>query len=276
MITDEQREFRRDKIGGSDAAAACGVSEFRTPLQLWREKKGLEVVKTNIAMRRGNYLEPLLIELYKEQSGEAVNQPSNTFTHPAYPWMIANLDGITSSGKILECKTTTMFGDKWGEDGSDYIPDDYVFQLQHYCSVTGIDKAVLIVLDGFNNVRTYNYKSSQEIEDKLIVLESKFHDCLINDIEPVPISIGDYIKHSEKLKPEEFIHNDGEVNNLLDYYKNVKENEKTIKEKLDYVKLMLLRKMDKASVILDVNGKTLVDLRRGRFNVNYKNLENLV
>jgi len=31
---------RRKGIGGSDAAAICGVSPYRTPLQVWKDKRG--------------------------------------------------------------------------------------------------------------------------------------------------------------------------------------------------------------------------------------------
>ena len=43
-MTPEQRQAwlaeRRTGIGGSDAAAACGLSKYKTRLELWLDKRG--------------------------------------------------------------------------------------------------------------------------------------------------------------------------------------------------------------------------------------------
>lgn len=273
MITNEQEEFRKTRIGGSDAAAACGVSNYDTPLDLWRIKKGITIKEKTIAMEKGQYLEPLLIKIYQRKTGEKVLISKDTFTHAIYPWMIAHLDGLTESGKILECKTATYLDDKWGETGSDAVPDDYIFQMQHCCTVTGIKHADLIVLDNWNNHRIYNYTSSAEVEDKMLLLEMKFMEYIDNNIEPPPMSIPDYYNHTQMLKPHEFITTNYELEALINKYSELKKSDKSIKEAQDAIKLEILRKMDKASVIMDSYGNKIIDVSKGRFNVNYRNLE---
>ena len=43
MLTPEQKEARKNGIGGSDIAAICGVSSFKdhTPLSIYLEKIGV-------------------------------------------------------------------------------------------------------------------------------------------------------------------------------------------------------------------------------------------
>lgn len=273
MLTKDQEDFRKDKIGGSDAAAACGVSSYDSPLELYEIKKGLKKREVNVAMRRGRLLEPLIVDLYKEITKEEVNTDFDTFIHSEYHWMIANLDGITSSGKILECKSITFFDAKdWGPDGSNIIKEEYQYQLQHYCTVTGIKEAVLVALDAFGNVRMYNYKSNEETERKMIELEKVFYYCLTNDILPAPTKVQDFFNHPDKLKADEYIYIDEELKFNLQRIEDCKKSEKDLKEHEDRIKLMILKKMDKASAILDINGDKIVDVSKGRFNINYKRL----
>jgi len=40
MAYEEWLEWRKKGIGGSDASAVCGVSRYRSPIELWLEKTG--------------------------------------------------------------------------------------------------------------------------------------------------------------------------------------------------------------------------------------------
>ncbi len=51
---EEWLELRRNSIGGSDSAAACGMSPWKSPLELYCDKMGMIPDKeTNESMRRG-------------------------------------------------------------------------------------------------------------------------------------------------------------------------------------------------------------------------------
>ena len=54
-------------IGGSDAAAVCGLSPWTSPVELWKIKTGQKKQKdisANAAVERGVRMEPALRELY--------------------------------------------------------------------------------------------------------------------------------------------------------------------------------------------------------------------
>ena len=56
--TEEGFEFRKTKIGSSDAPIIMGESPWKTPQQLWEEKMGLkESSYENAAIQRGKQLE---------------------------------------------------------------------------------------------------------------------------------------------------------------------------------------------------------------------------
>src|SRR5436190_9106154 len=99
---------RRDKLGGSEAAAACGVDPWRSPLMLWFEKLNGIDTEDNEAMRIGRKLQEPIAELVSEEGTEIMPAPEDGFTHPTLPWMIVHPDGLCSiDGErgIAEIKT---------------------------------------------------------------------------------------------------------------------------------------------------------------------------
>ena len=64
MTRDEWIKFRKNYIGGSDAAAIIGLNPFVTPYSLWAEKTGrLPEREDNEAMRQGRDLEQYVADL---------------------------------------------------------------------------------------------------------------------------------------------------------------------------------------------------------------------
>ena len=56
-------EYRKQGIGGSDAAVVCGISRYKSPVELWMEKTGqLPSQETGEAAYWGNLLESLVRE----------------------------------------------------------------------------------------------------------------------------------------------------------------------------------------------------------------------
>lgn len=157
FIEPENREewlkIRRCGIGGSDAGTAVGVSRYKSNLQLWREKTGLEVpadISDKPAVIFGKRAEKHLRELYR------LEYPENTVKYSEFgmyfsdklPFMFATLDGeiIAPDGLrgILEIKTTTIQNSRQWDEWDDRIPDSYYIQVLHQLSCTGFDFAVVM------------------------------------------------------------------------------------------------------------------------------------
>jgi putative phage-type endonuclease len=151
--SEEFHERRRLGVGGSDVAAIVGVSRWRTPLEVYMDKKGLaEPIEENEAMKMGKMHEPTIIELYNEKNdywiddsspvGEKaiVKKGEHYYFHP---------DGfIYDNDKIIggfEAKTSRVMKD-WGFEPHE-IPQEYILQCQwgmFVCDLPFFDLAVLL------------------------------------------------------------------------------------------------------------------------------------
>lgn len=144
--------LRGKGLGGSDAAIVMGISRYKTKFELWEEKTGQrkDSFKGNEATDKGNRLEPVLFQLFKElyRQYQVVDTKNVSLSNKKCPFYRANLDGalIDQDGRkgVLELKTTTiqnkgMF-DSWKDNS---IPQNYFCQILHYLACTGFDFAVL-------------------------------------------------------------------------------------------------------------------------------------
>lgn len=124
-------------LGGSDAAAALGISPYKTPFQLWLEKTGqTDGNATETApMRWGTKLEAVVADAYAEQTGRTITDGPRLVDG----FRAGSLDRITvpipgDDIRIVEIKTARR-GDGWGEVGTDDIPLHYAAQGLHYLSL---------------------------------------------------------------------------------------------------------------------------------------------
>jgi putative phage-type endonuclease len=181
---------RRRGIGGSDAPAILGVSKWRTPLDIYLEKRGEgEPQPESPAMRWGTALEPVVRQAYADLTGETVRVPG-LLVHPERLWMLAHVDGLTESGRLVEIKTARM-ADGWGEPGTDEIPDAYLIQVQHYLSVTAISVADVAVLIGGSDFRVYEVPADADLQGVIVAAEVDFWDRVQTGRPPDPVSLAD-------------------------------------------------------------------------------------
>src|SRR5699024_10010845 len=125
---DKWLEIRKQGIGSSDAAAACGIHPFLSMLELWMIKTGR--MASNIdegadgyaPLYWGNILEPMVAKYYQKHTGNKVRRVNAVLQHPDPDnhFMLANLDySVVGSDEvqILECKTTGEHGAKLWKHG---------------------------------------------------------------------------------------------------------------------------------------------------------------
>lgn len=136
-LTAHQIEIRKTGLGGSDCAAALGLSKRKTALRLYLEKRGeaSDEIEETEEIWWGRMLEPVVRQKYAERTGRTVLLPKDTLRHAEHDFMLANIDGFTNDGRGYEGKTAIM-STGWGEEGTDQIPIDYLMQTHHYLVVT--------------------------------------------------------------------------------------------------------------------------------------------
>jgi len=186
-LTPEQLANRLGAIGGSDCAAVLGVSRFKTCQQLYFEKRGELPVHhdESLVLRLGQVFEPGVRQIWSEDTGRIVRQPTGTLAHPEYPELIAHLDGFTGTGADLrgyEGKLA-LRSIGWGLEGTDQIPLDALFQTQHYMAVTGIEVFDVVVLSGWR-IKTYIVPADTELQSMILEAELEFLQRLKDGLPP--------------------------------------------------------------------------------------------
>jgi putative phage-type endonuclease len=193
MNRDQWLKDRMSGIGGSDAPAVLGLSKWKTPLQVYLEKRGeLGPQPESEPMRWGTRLEPIVRQEYADRTGEVVRMPEGLLRHAAHPWMLATVDGIADSGRLVEIKTART-ADGWGEPGTDEVPQAYLIQVQHYLAVTALPVADVAVLIGGQDFRLYHVPADRELQDLIIEQEAEFWQAVQKGTPPNPVSYADVV-----------------------------------------------------------------------------------
>jgi len=177
-VSADRAQFHADRLtglGGSDAAAALGVSPWKTALELYLEKRGeLAPFEGNEATRWGMLLEPVVRQEYAERTGRIVRVPEGVLRAAGNrDFMLAHPDGITDDGRLYEGKTARS-PEGWGEPGTDQVPQGYLLQVQHYMLVTAMPVADIAVLIGGSDFRMYEIPADRELQEMIADGEHDF------------------------------------------------------------------------------------------------------
>lgn len=140
----EWYQFRAKSIGASDAPIICGLSPWKSPLQLWMEKTGKigqPDNSDNFAIQRGIRLEPVVCAMACLLLDR--NFVAKTFAHHDKRYIMASLDGWDEDHQeALEIKVGNLADHKKlvGEMESTpirrVVPEKYYAQLQQQIYVT--------------------------------------------------------------------------------------------------------------------------------------------
>ncbi len=168
--------LRKLGIGGSDASVVCGISRYKSPVELWMEKTDqIHAQEAGEAAYWGTQLEALVRAEFTRRTGIEVEHKGVLLQSEEHPFMLANLDGTCEHPDygtcIFEAKTASAY--KTGE-WDDAIPDEYMCQIQHYMAVTGYKAAYIAVLIGGNTFRWKLVERDEELISMLVELEEDF------------------------------------------------------------------------------------------------------
>jgi putative phage-type endonuclease len=182
---------RRTGIGGSDCAAALALSSYKSPYQLWAEKRGLleDDEPETERMAFGKVMEAVIADRYAVTRGVRVRRSNQILRHPKYPWMIANIDRrIEGERRGLECKNVDVFAHRYGEwgneEGSDEVPIEYALQVVHYMIVTDLPVFDIAACIGGNRLQVYTIERDAELEELVIDSEAQFWQKVETGEEP--------------------------------------------------------------------------------------------
>ena len=191
-------QVRKQGIGSSDAAAACGIHPYLSMLELWmiktrRMTSDIDASSNNgidgySPLYWGNTLEPMVAKYYQEQTGNKVRRVNAVLQHPDpdKAFMLANLDyAITGNDEvqILECKTAGEHGAKLWRDG---VPLYVTCQVQHQLAVTGKTAAHICVLLCGHEAKIYKVERDERLIESITEHERLFWQYVETDTPPTP------------------------------------------------------------------------------------------
>ncbi len=179
-------------IGASEVGAVLGLSPYETPFSLWLKKtKQVPPEPENLAMRMGHVLEPIVVQLWEEATGEKVIKASAAdiiYVHPEHDFMRATPDRIVRGRKkIVECKTTVTDVDK-----NDIYPY-WIAQCEYQMLVTGIHDCDLSWLVKGRYFDYANIPYDQEFAEFIAERVKEFwNESVVGGKEPELISVEDF------------------------------------------------------------------------------------
>lgn len=268
-LSSKQLSERLNYVGGSDAATICGINPYKNIIDLWKEKTKREPIKDisdNPYVKAGNFLEPVVIQWFEQETGYKVTRVSETVYHELHGCLAANLDGLISTPEgvaIFEAKTASS-DENWGETGSDQIPDTYLLQLVHYMCVMYVEFAYLAVLIRGVDFRWYKVKRNKNLEYVVFQRELDFWHCVLNDTPPKPKTGKEVISLIGNRSTEGQVLADGEVQKCIERLEKVNHDivvlQKEKEEITDKIKVF----MGEKDTLMDISGRICVTWKSGK------------
>jgi putative phage-type endonuclease len=165
---------RNDGIGSSDMPVIAGESPYQSPIELWAVKTGKVPpadidAPTRKLMDIGKRMEPVLLELYEEETGRRARRAPRMLAHPELPWARASLDAEAPVKRIVEAKWT--HARRWST--GDPVPPDVLIQVQWQMFVAGRSVADVVALVG-PELRVVEVERDEAMIDDLVFLATDF------------------------------------------------------------------------------------------------------
>tara|TARA_R100001530_G_scaffold63519_1_gene45671 strand:- start:2409 stop:3326 length:918 start_codon:yes stop_codon:yes gene_type:complete len=259
---------RAKSIGASDSSAVLGINPWKSNVELWLEKTNPESLldqPDNLNMRLGRDMEPILRQLFTEETGLQVRQDNHTRYDDEYPFLSTNLDGRIVGDKVpLELKTTGMW------DGM--IPDNYFCQLQHQMMVTNSPYIYFAVLVLSNFGKQFIVEKYERNERFIADMRSKMVDFWMNyvvtGVAPDPVSVKDARLLYNETNQESVIEGSFDMITICEKIKDYNKDIKKIKSKADELRVDIMDTM-KEDEIMTYKGSTLSTWKKSKGKVKF-------
>ncbi len=277
-LTPEQVERRRSSIGASDMPAVLGMSNYKSTVQLWAEKRGLIPMSSegNENTEWGTRLEAVVADAYAEKQNVGVERCetivipegwrsatpdrkvydlANHQTGPAvFPWL-----------RMLEVKCRGDFNaDEFGEPGTDQIPDEVAIQVHSTMSVLRVrgiilERADVATLIGGNRFRSYIIPYDPQLDADLTEAAYNFwHHHVLTGVEPPldrSMATQRYLQDRFAKNTEVIMKADIDQDAMIASLLAVRAEKKELEAQENGIKNRLMSIMGTAAVLQGVSGR---------------------
>jgi putative phage-type endonuclease len=274
-------------IGSSEAAGACGLSSYETPLHIYARKTGeLPEIDDTDAMWWGRQLEPLILErwLSKRQTPpEEYRYPCPMFRRDGVPFQTATPDAILYGREGVEIKSTTWRrASELGAEGTDEAPAEWVLQCQQAMAVCDLDAMFLVVLIDKDRIWEGRVERNESLIERITAAEAELWDRIQRRDPPEPSwqhdATPDLIRTLSKAVNDEVIELPPEVETLWGRQQELAQQIKTLETERELCRskvafalgnagtgvgesLQLVRKEVKETVVPSFTRKSYITIR---------------
>lgn len=277
---------RKGFIGGSDCAAALGLSRWQPAYELWLEKTGQLVpaeerpVEVAERLEWGQELEEAIGRIYSRRTGFKIRRRAQDagVVHPQHPFIVAHVDYVVvGQRRGMDSKNVGSIyyaqSDEWGEPGTDQVPTEIFLQCQHYISILDYDFWDIAALVGGNRLVIYTVPRDEALISDIVQGECEFWDMVRRKVAP-PLDY-DHPKTLELLQRQ---HRDVKPvtidapMDLLPWCATFEESKKKVKEYTQVAnaaKSRILEAMGPAGALVLPSGDTYnrKEVRKGAYQV---------
>lgn len=266
--------LRPHDLTSTDVAALFGLSPYKTPFELWHEKKAAEVVRLqdNPRMAWGRRLESAVahgiaddmgwcvapfkdyMRIPEARLGASFDYAINRFDRPEPPIFPQSLDRLA----ILEIKCVDFlaFRDGWTiEDDFIEAPAHIELQVQHQMLVSGLSRAYIGVLVGGNRIEVIERQADPQVHAGIIARAAQFWADLSAGIAPPPVMPDDaaaVIAMNQYAAPGKLLdaRNDPAIKSAIEDYARIKGEVRDLAEIAEVRKAELLQLIGDAEKVL--------------------------
>lgn len=239
---------RTTYMGSSDAAPACGISPFATPLDVYLAKRGEPKELDSFPIRFGTFAESFVLSEFTRETGIELTDHQRHFRHPEYDFIGATVDARTTDGCVVEAKTA---GGTYHE-----LPDHYRIQVQEQLACCGAPFAYVPILMGGRNFKIFEVEANETLQEMILERMARLWARVQQGDPPPAISPSDV----KNLFPED----DGQKHiadsALIEATTKLREVKQTIAELSDQKTVLetaIQAEMGKHAILADIEGRVL-------------------
>lgn len=273
--------LRAQDITSTDCPALFGLSPYKTPFELWHEKKAGERIEfaDNDRMKWGRRLEAIVaagILEDRDWCGRPMKEYMRLPEHRigcSFDWRIhapirhapqpdgsgiGEYDGDTPDDAVLEIKTVDFlaFRDGWTiDEGFIEAPTHIELQVQHQMLVSGLRQAYIGVMVGGNRIEVIERRADDAVHAGIVAKAAEFWQSIADNRAPPPVMPEDaeaVIRMYGFAEPGKLYdaRKDAEIASAIADYARLKREAKDIDEIAQVRKAEILQRIGDAEKVL--------------------------
>lgn len=189
--TPEWLEVRRGSVGASEVAAVMGLSDWETPLDVYKSKLGVDRQFDEVLGFIGHESERIIQGWMERFSGLNVKlRPGVMATSTEFPHLHATFDRLSDDPfTVWQFKTAHQYMSHHWDEG---IPDAYRVQGQAEMAIAGTQREAFVVYIGGREFRIFwETRDERFIRDKMMPTLEAFWACVESRTPPAPSTRGE-------------------------------------------------------------------------------------